>query len=169
MTAIFKKIRFHYDEVAEQLSLSNKYFEKKTRGPKAKNLAIVPIASPTSVVAETLRYAESISDTVIALYIVTDEEAGRKIKEKWATWDPGIQLVTVNSPYRFVVQPILDFISELQIQKYNYDYITVIIPEFETNKWWHRLLHGQTGWILRTLLIFHEDVIVATIPYHFKK
>ena len=43
------------------------------------------------------------------------------------------------------------------------------VPEFETAKWWHRLLHNQTGWILRTLLILRENVIVSTLPYHFKK
>lgn len=169
MTFIFKKIRHHYDDVAEQLSLAHKVFDNKYQGPRAKNLALVPISSPTSVVAETLHYAQSISDSVIALYIATDEEARKKIEDKWQAWNPGVQLVTVYSPYRFVIQPILDFISELQLQKCNYDYITVVIPEFETKKWWHRLLHGQTGWILRTLLILKEDVIVATIPYHLKK
>ena len=49
------------------------------------------------------------------------------------------------------------------------DYITVIIPEFETRKWWHRFLHNQTGWLLRTLLILRDDVIVTTIPFHLKK
>jgi amino acid transporter len=169
MTYIFKKIRSHYNDVAQQLSLSHQYFEKNPRRVKAKNLVIVPISSPTSVVAETLNYAESISDTVIALYIATDEEEARKTEEKWQRWNPGIKLVVVYSPYRFVIQPILNFISELHMQKCDYNFITVIIPEFETKKWWHRLLHGQTGWILRTLLILKEDVIVATIPYHLKK
>ena len=49
------------------------------------------------------------------------------------------------------------------------DYITIIIPEFETRKWWHRFLHNQTGWLLRTLLILRDDVIVTTIPFHLKK
>jgi amino acid transporter len=169
MTYIFKKIRRHYDDVAEQLSLSEKYFEKKLNKAKGKNLAVVPISSPTSVVAETLNYAESISDSVIALFIATDNEVAQKIEEKWAIWNPGIQLVTIYSPYRLVVQPILNFVSELHMQKCEYDYITIVIPEFEPKEWWHRLLHGQTGWILRTLLILKEDVAVVTLPYHLKK
>lgn len=168
MTYVFKCIRGHYNDVAEQLSLAQHYEQKGPRR-RAKNLVLVPISSPTSLVAESLRYAESISDTVIALNITTDEEEGRRIQEKWGRWNPGIQLVTVNSPYRFVIQPILNYISELHLQQSSFDYITVIIPEFETKKWWHRLLHGQTGWILRTLLILKEDVVVATLPYHLRK
>jgi len=44
-----------------------------------------------------------------------------------------------------------------------------LIAEFQTKKWWHRLLHNQTGVALRTLLILHEDVIVTTVPFHLKK
>ncbi|MBP2652833.1 MAG: hypothetical protein H6Q73_402 [Firmicutes bacterium] len=166
---IFRAIRSHYNDIAEQLSLSTGSFEKILALPRATNMVVVPIASPTRVVAETLRYARSLSENVIALHIATDEEEGRRIEDKWSTWNPGVELVTVYSPYRLVVQPVLDFISELEIHKCNYDYITVIIPEFETKKWWHILLHNQTGWILRTLLILRENVVVTTIPYHLKK
>ncbi len=169
MIYIFRTIKHHYNDMAEQLSLTSFNFAESLKAPKATNLVVVPIASPTRVVAETLRYAKSISDDIIALHVVTDEDAGKKIEEKWESWNPGIQLVTVYSPYRLVIQPVLDFISELEMQKCNYDYITVIIPEFETKKWWHRLLHNQTGWILRTLLILKENVIVTTIPYHLQK
>ncbi|MDR3565364.1 MAG: APC family permease [Negativicutes bacterium] len=169
MISIFRAVKHHYNDMADQLSLSSVNFAESFKAPKARNLVVVPIASPTRVVAETLRYAKAISDDVIALHIVTDEEAGKRIEDKWDSWNPGIQLVTVYSPFRLVIQPVLDFISELEMQRCNYDYITVIIPEFETKKWWHRLLHNQTGWILRTLLILKENVIVTTIPYHLKK
>ena len=169
MVFVFIKVRRHYDDVARQLSLSNENFLKGSRRLRARNLVLVPISSPTRVVADALRYAESISDSVVALYIATDEDSRKKIEEKWAVWNPGIQLVTVYSPYRLIVQPILNFISELHLHKFDYDYITVVIPEFEPKKWWHRLLHGQTGWILRTLLILKEDVAVVTLPYHLKE
>lgn len=169
MIYIFKAIRQHYDDMADQLRPEPGFFEDVLTAAKAKSLVVVPIASPTRVVAETLRYARSISDDVIVLHIATDEEAARKMEEKWQLLNTDIKLATVYSPYRLVIQPILDFISELEMQKCHYDYITVLIPEFETKKWWHRLLHGQTGWILRTLLILRENVVVSTIPYHLKK
>ena len=68
-----------------------------------------------------------------------------------------------------VNRPILNFINEVASKKNPEDFITVLIPEFETKKWWHRVLHNQTGFILRTLLILKENVIVTTIPFHLKK
>ncbi|CUH93954.1 putative membrane protein [Propionispora sp. 2/2-37] len=171
MISLFKKIHSHYDDMAEQLHLPMEELNPAIAAKifAGKNLVIVPIASPTSVVAHTLKYAKSISDEVIALHIATDEEAGNRVQEKWKCWNPGIQLVTLYSPYRLVIQPLIDYVGELAEKKAPNDYITVLIPEFETKKWWHRLLHNQTGWILRTLLILKENVIVTTIPFHLKK
>ncbi|MEN6412446.1 MAG: APC family permease [Veillonellales bacterium] len=171
MIYIFKKIRSHYTDMADQLHLPAEQLNPKisTTLRTGKNLVIVPISSPTSVVAETLKYAKSISKDIIALHIATDEEIGHKVEEKWLCWNPGIRLVTVYSPYRLVVQPLIDYIGELEKERQPEDYITVLIAEFETRKWWHRLLHNQTGWILRTLLILKENVIVTTVPFHLKR
>jgi len=171
MIFIFKKIKDHYNNMAEQLHLPiedmNPAFATEIQG--GQNIVIVPISSPTSVIAETLKYAKSIGDDVMAVHIATNEEIGKKVQEKWNCWNPGIKLVTIYSPYRLVVQPLIDFIEELSNEKGPNDYITILIPEFETRKWWHRLLHNQTGLILRTLLILKKNVIVSTIPFHLKK
>lgn len=166
MIYVFKSISFHYRDMAEQLHLEPSNLPQKWTG---QHIAVVPVASPTSVVAETLLYAEAISNRVLALHVATDEEAGRKVEDKWRQWRPDINLVTVYSPYRLVIQPIINYIEQLEKEKDPKDFITIIIPEFETKKWWHRLLHNQTGWILRTLLILKENVVVSTIPYHLKK
>jgi amino acid transporter len=168
MILIFKKINNHYKDMAEQLHLPLED-ESFIEPPQGKHYIVVPVATPTRVVAETLRYAKAIGDEVIALSVATDEEAGRKIEEKWNRWNPHVTLTMVYSPYRLVIQPIIHFIEKLERKKQPEDFITVVIPEFETKKWWHRLLHNQTGFILRTLLIFNENVAVTTIPYHLKK
>ncbi len=171
MIFIFKKIRSHYNDMADQLHLPLEDFNPNIEAnlKTGRNVVIVPIATPTSVVAQTLKYAKSISDDVVALHIATDEEVGKRVEEKWHGWNPGVELVTVYSPYRLVIQPLLDYIINLERQKNPEDYITILIPEFQTKKWWHRLLHNQTGWILRTLLILRENVIVTTIPFHLQK
>ena len=169
MIYVFKAIKQHYTDMAEQLHLSIADWESLKQGPKGKNIIVVPVSSPTSVVVQTMRYAHSISTDVIALHITTDREMGRKVEEKWKIWDPGVRLITVYSPYRLVIEPLIHFVEKLQSNKAAEDFITILIPEFETKKWWHRFLHNQTGWILRTLLILKKDVVVTTIPYHLKK
>lgn len=171
MIVIFKKIHAHYNDMAEQLHLPKEEMDPDTATKigSGKNLVIVPISSPTSVVAQTLRYAHSISSDIVAVNIATSEDAAQKVREKWEAWRPGVPLVTIYSPYRLVIQPLTDYIADLEKEKRPEDYITVLIPEFETREWWHRLLHNQTGWILRTLLILRKNVIVTTIPFHLLK
>ena len=171
MIFIFKKIKGHYNDMAEQLHLPEEAFNPVYAAelPSMGNIVIVPISSPTSVVVHTLKYAKSISSEVIAVHIATDEEASNRIREKWNCWNPGVKLVTVYSPYRLVTQPLIDFIDAVAREQGKDHYVTVLIPEFETKKLWHRLLHDQTGLILRQRLILSENVIVSTIPYHLEK
>ena len=169
MVSIFRAVQRHYKNIADQLRITPEEFLDYMTLPKATNLIVVPVSGITQVVAETLRYAKSISDDVIALHIYTDEQEGQKIQQKWENWNIGVKIAMVYSPYRLIIQPILSFINQMEMHRCNYDYITIIIPEFETSKWWHRLLHNQTGWILRTLLILRDNVIVTTISYHLKK
>ena len=169
MVSIFRAVQRHYKNTADQLRITPEEFLDYMTLPKATNLIVVPVSGITQVVAETLRYAKSISDDVIALHIYTDEQEGQKIQQKWENWNIGVKIAMVYSPYRLIIQPILSFINQMEMHRCNYDYITIIIPEFETSKWWHRLLHNQTGWILRTLLILRDNVIVTTISYHLKK
>lgn len=168
MMVIFKKIKKHYLDMAEQLHLPLEDGPYRAK-PPGTHYVIVPVASPTRVVAETMRYAKKIGDEVIALHIATDKEAIPAVEEKWRQWNPEVNLVTIYSPYRLVIQPLLQYVEKLTRRKQPDDYITVVIPEFETRKWWHRLLHNQTGLVLRTLLIFNKNVVVATLPFHLQK
>ncbi|HEY3425684.1 MAG TPA: APC family permease [Negativicutes bacterium] len=179
MICMFRKIRGHYNDMMEQLRMP--VGEEKDLPMKdldsaipvnihlGKNIVIVPISGLTRIVVRTLNYANVISTDVTALHITINQEAGESVAKQWNTWNSGTPLVTLYSPYRMVIQPLIDYITELEEKKQPEDYITVLIPEFETKKWWHRLLHNQTGWVLRALLILHEDVIVTTIPFHLKK
>lgn len=170
MIYVFKSIKRHYNSVAEQLSLSPECMQETNTGPKGKHIVIVPVSTPTRVVFETMKYAKVIGDTVIAVHIAgEDEEREAKLKEKWQCWQPGVELVVIRSPYRLMMRPLIHFIEKKEREKGPNDYITVIIPEFETKKWWHRILHNQTGWVLRTNLILNENVVVTTVPYHLKE
>ena len=172
MVRLFKKIRHHYDSVAEQLHFPEEAYHipLELSSEKARHLVIVPVATPTRVVYETIKYAKVISNNIMAVNIVSDEEAGVRVREKWEEWNPGVPLVTIQSPYRLLMRPLLKFIKQQAQKKRPEDYITVLIPEFETQKWWHRFLHNQSGWILHaTLILSGKNVIVTTVPFQLKK
>lgn len=169
MVFIFKKIRSHYDDMAEQLHLPLEEKLEDADAAEVRNYVIVPISSPTRVVYESLKFSKTLSKDVIVLHIAKDEESAQRVQKKWNQWNPGFDMEIVQSPYRLTIQPLLDYVEELKKKKNPQDYITVVIPEFETKKWWHRLLHNQTGWILHAMLVLKKNVNVITIPYHLNK
>jgi len=169
MVFIFKKIRAHYDDMADQLHLPMEEKLEEDDAPVVRNYVIVPISSPTRVVYESLKFAKTLSTDIIVLHIAKDDESATKVQAKWEAWNPGIDLEIVHSPYRLTIQPLLDYVENLKKKKNPQDYITVLIPEFEARKWWHRLLHNQTGWVLHAMLVLKENVSVITIPYHLNK
>jgi hypothetical protein len=78
-------------------------------------------------------------------------------------------MVVVPSPYRQMADPLITFIEKMRKEIDPKDVITVLIPEFETRKLWHRLLHNQSGWLLRIKMLSYMNVVVATVPLQFKK
>jgi len=170
MIYVFKAIRAHYDSLSKQLHLPEECYEEgAAKFPKGKHIVIVPVATPTRVVYDTIKYAKMIGDEIIAVNVSDDDETEKKLREKWERWDPGVELKIIRSPFRLLMRPLLNFIEKKEREKGPDDYITVIIPEFETHKLWHSLLHGQTGWFLRQMLIWKKNIVVTTVPYHLKE
>lgn len=170
MIFCFKKIRCHYNDIADQLHLAVEEYKDSQSNTSGRNIVIIPVASPTHIVAESIRYAKLIGNgQVYAVHVAVDAEAGQKVAKKWAEWDPDVKLVVMESPYRQLAEPLLRFIANVRRHKNPEDFITVLIPEFRTKKWWHRLLHNQSGMILRFRLFVTSDVIVTTVPYRLHK
>lgn len=163
MVYVFRTIHKHYVDVKRQLDFDN-YQQKQG----LKHKIIIPAASLTNVVANTIDYAKELSDDVRVVHISTDSGFSEKFRKKYELWDPGIELVVIESPYRSVMEPLVQYIVDTDNQKSEGEVVTVLIPEFVTCKWWHRFLHNQTGLMLQNLLVFQTEVVVTTIPFHLK-
>ena len=161
---IFGTIHHHYATIKKQLDFDN---YKQRDGLRHK--FIIPAASLTNVVANTIDYARLLGDDVKVVHIATDNEFTEKFKKKYELWNPGIELVIIDSPYRSVMEPLVEYIVEADNAKADGEVVTVLIPEFVTSRWWHRFLHNQTGLMLQNLLVFQTDVVVTTVPFHLRE
>ncbi|MEH7437984.1 APC family permease [Neobacillus drentensis] len=162
----FLRIKNHYEAVGEQLRIQPGDCDYNISG----NVIIVPVAGITKVVANSINYAKSITDQIFAVYISFDREDEKRFEEKWQQWQPDVRLVTLQSHYRSVLQPLSKFIDTVEHKASENNYrVTVLIPQFITKKSWHNILHNQSSLLIRTYLIFKKRVIVATLPFHFKK
>ncbi|MTV49231.1 amino acid permease [Heliobacillus mobilis] len=164
---VFKKIKNHYLAVSDQLGVN--WNEVGLPRPERKHIVIVPIAGVNRVVQNTIDYAKVLGGEVHAVYISTDSEQIGKVLERWNRWKPNIDLKIIESPYRTIIAPLVSYIDRIDKKNNPNDFITVLIPEFETKKWWHRLLHNQTGWMLRTVLLLYRDVVVTVVPFKLVK
>jgi hypothetical protein len=162
----FIRINKHYESVGEQLRINPEERLPVIEG----NVVVVPIAGITKVVDQSLNYAESIGDIVIALYVAFDAESEHTMKRKWEKFKPSVRLMTVYSSYRSITKPILKMIDAIDHKaKENNHTVTVLIPQFITKKSWHNFLHNQSSILLRFYLLHKKNVIVSTLPYHFQK
>jgi hypothetical protein len=161
---IFKSINNHYMDIKVQLD-----FDNYTHKDGLKHKIIIPVASLTNVVANTVDYAKELSDDITAVHISTGHEPTEKLCQKWNAWNNGVELLVIESPYRSVFDPLVKYIKDTDNNKNAGEVVTVLVPEFITSKWWHRFLHNQTGLILNNLLVLQTDIVVTTIPFHLKK
>lgn len=165
----FFTVRKHYENMREQLRLPPESYDEIRKRISGKNIVIVPISGVSRVVENTVKYARMISNDVRAFYVGIDENSTKEIVEKWNKWDPGIPLVVRYSPYRTIIEPIIDYVKEVKKNKNPEDFITVLIPEFETRRLWHKTLHNQTSWILRRYLAHESDVVISVVPFQLQK
>ncbi|WP_225999220.1 APC family permease [Paenibacillus sp. BJ-4] len=161
----FMKINIHYKNTAEQLRIDITKDKPMIKG----NTIIIPVAGITRVVMNTISYAKTLSDNVVAVYVGVDDDAIRKMEQKWEEWDVGIRLVVLKSRYRSIINPLRKFIDTVEWKKADEDHITVLIPQFITKHWWENILHNQTSLLMRAYLLNYKDVIVTTVPFHLNK
>ena len=160
---LFNGTRRHYDHVASQLTLRG--YAPQMR---AHNTVIMPIGGMQRAVVEALRYAETLSDDVRAVYVDTDARATDQIRNDWETWGGRVTLVVLPSPYRSVMEPLLDYIRAVERDRPE-DYVTVILPEFVPARWWQHLLHNQSALLIKGALLFRPNTVVTSVPFHLSR
>lgn len=165
---IFYQIHRHYVAVEEQLRIDLSI--KLMNFQNTENLVVVPVAGVTKVVRQSIVYAKSISDHVIAVYVGSSPESIEKLKEDWSEWQTGVELVTIHSPYRSVLMPLIQFVDKTKDQaKESNSQVTVVMPQFIAKKWWQSFLHNQTGFLIMASLLRIKKIIITIVPYQLEE
>jgi len=154
------RIHAHYAEVADRLTMT-KYEEV----PEFKHTVLVLVAGVHRGVMPAVQYGRALGGDMRAVYVEIDPEKTEEALRRWRQYVPDVPLVVLDSPYRSLVGPLMRYIGEVERERDD-DIVTVIIPEFVTEKWWTKLMHGQTGLILKWALLFHRGVVVTNIRYY---
>jgi amino acid transporter len=160
---LFKATRRHYEHVASELTLRGYVPQARVH-----NTVLIPIGGVQRAVVEALRYAETLSDDVRAVYVNVDPVSTENVRRDWVTWGGTVRLIVLPSPYRSLMEPLLEYIGLVADERPN-DYTTVILPEFVPKHWWHHLLHNQTSLLIKGALLFRPNTVVTSVPFHLSK
>jgi amino acid transporter len=161
LVVMFYAIYRHYRDLAAHLSL-----EQYGAPPRiARHRVIMPISGVHRGTLAALRYARSVSDDITAVYVSIDPTEAEKLRRKWESWGEGVRLVILDSPYRLLLEPLLDYIEEIAAHRQPNEAITIVVPQFVPQRWWQNLLHAQAAIILRLLLLSKPEIVVTDVPY----
>jgi amino acid transporter len=173
MIGVMWAVHHHYQRVSKEIATSDPLTLEHLQRPHL----IVPIDRWSRISEKALRFALSISADVEAVHIrIEDTDEAVTICEEWeamviepmlAAGLPAPRLTILESPYRFVLLPLIEHI--LERERLNPDRnIAVLVPEVVVKHWWENLLHNQRGNLLKLMLLVrgNQRIFVINIPWY---
>ena len=134
---------------------------------KRRNTVLVPISGIQRAVVEAVDYAKSLSPDVRAVYVNIDPTTTEQLKRQWPEYGDGVPLVILESPYRSLMEPLLEYIEHVYAERPD-DYVTIVLPEFVPARWWHHLFHNQRALLIKGALLFKRNTVVTSVPFHLR-
>lgn len=164
LVILMNAIKRHYNFVAKQVKVTDfeKHYHRSTR---SRNPCVVLISSISKSTLKALNYANTISCNVTALYAATDEDSARQMRNRWTELKMDIPLKVLDAPYRDIIDPIEEYISECESKLSHGEDITVVLVKFVKAHFYDNLLHNQTTYFLTKRLSKHRNVALMVVPY----
>jgi len=160
---LMRAVKRHYDRVAVEL-----------RPPPAgvtlpaRVHAIVLVSRLHTPTLQALAYARATRpSTLVAVTVQTSPAETRALQQEWADRDLPVELVTMDSPYRDVTGPVLDYVANIRRASPR-DLVAVFVPEYVVGHWWEHLLHNQSALRLKARLLFRPGVMVTSVPWQLR-
>lgn len=164
-------IHRHYSRFLSQVADSKPLDATGLRPP----IVVVPVLGWSKVTEYGLRFAMTLSQEIHVVHVAADEEKDG-LRKNWKQYveqpakDQGLpapKLVVLQSPFRFVISPIVDYV--LGIEKKNPGrQVAVLVPELVEQHWYQFFLHNQRGKWLRALLLLkgNRGTIIISVPWY---
>jgi hypothetical protein len=160
---IMKSIRRHYDSVGEELAIQEDDQLLPTRVH-----AIVLVSKVHKPTMRALAYAKASRPNVLeAVLVSTDPKERDRIIDEWDRRGIDVPLKVLDSPYREIIRPIVDYAKAIR-EAQPRGVVAVFIPEYVVGRWWEQLLHNQTALRLKTRLLFTPGVMMTSVPYQLQ-
>lgn len=164
LVVVMWAIHRHYGRVRVELATTSS--EKMILPARVHTIVLVSkIHKPT---LRALAYARATRPTVLeAVTVNVDPADTKELASEWSRREIPVTLRILDSPYREVTKPIIDYVRSLRSGN-SRDLITVFIPEYVVGHWWEQLLHNQSALRLKSRLLFMPNVMVTSVPWQLE-
>jgi amino acid transporter len=126
--------------------------------------SIVLISRLNAPAMQALAFARAARpSTLVALHIQTDRSDVGELAASWEQRGIPVPLVIVDSPFRDVTGPAVDYVKRLRGDNPG-DMVAVYVPEYVVSHWWETFLHNQSAIRLKTRLLFVPGVVTTSVP-----
>jgi amino acid transporter len=174
LLAVMIWVKRHYDNVAAETAVKGPVDLSNVQAP----IVVLPIQGWNRISQKALCFSYTLSKDVHALHITSEDETDSEFCKDWAqnaelparqAGLPPPELVVVESPYRWVLRPIVDYVAKVQAQNPGRE-IAVVVPELFERHWYHYFLHNQRAEVLKALLLVrgNQRVIVINVPWYLE-
>ena len=160
---MMRGIRRHYDNVSVELAPTG----EETLLPSRVH-AVVLVSKVHKATLRAVNFARATRpSTLEAVTVSVDPVETAALQEEWDARGIPVPLKILESPYREVTRPLIDYVRNIQRQSPR-DIVSVYIPEYVVGHWWEQLLHNQSALRLKGRLLFAPGVMVTSVPYQLR-
>jgi amino acid transporter len=171
MIVFMRAVKRHYVHVAREIDLDRPLAAAEVKEP----IVVLPIDRWSRISEKALSFALSMSKDIRCVHVVTAGASDAFCDD----WDKDVvapltaagrsipQLVMLRSPYRYILQPVVDYV--LGVERGSEERkICVLVPELVVRHWWENLLHNRRSDLLKVLLLVrgNRGIIVINIPWY---
>ncbi|MEY2417658.1 MAG: hypothetical protein QOG90_338, partial [Actinomycetota bacterium] len=161
----FAAVKRHYTRVSAALAIA-----PEEVAPEADRSTVVVLVNQIRRgELKALRYAKSMRPNhIAAIHVAYENDDTSAIEQQWRDFGIDVPLEIVHSPYRELVDAVTSYLDELD-DRWAATTTTVVIPEFVVGHWYEQPLHNQSALALKLALLYRENTIVSSVPYHVGK
>jgi hypothetical protein len=160
---LMRAINRHYSYVATQLVP-----DTDARTLPSKVHAVVLVSKVHKPTLRALAFARATRpDALTGLTVNVDDAETRALQADWERYDIPVPLTVVESPYREVTRPVVDYVKAIRRDSPR-ELVVVFVPQYVVGHWWENILHNQSALRLRSRLQFQPGVMITTVPWQLE-
>ncbi len=173
MILFMRAVHRHYVRVNREIDLDRPIVPAEVGEP----IVVVPVDRWSRISEKALSFALSMSCDIRCVHVVTSEGPDPFCD----AWEKDIaaplraagrcvpKLVTLKSPFRYVLQPIVDYVLGVERERETCK-VCVLVPELVVRHWWQGMLHNRRSDLLKVVLLMRGNrrIIVINIPWYLE-